>query len=163
MSIRTKFLVMTTSVMVQQLRGDEVIAEKTFEVADIPEALTDGELGEKSLAAYGLSQLLQDRAKASGEDKIPAMEEVFELLKSGQWRVRREGSASGKVTIDPYFAAAVAQMKGISVLEATNALKGISTENRKAIRGLEAVSDIIKALKEKAAETAGENLLDDLL
>jgi len=143
--------------------SSEVIAEKTFNVADIPAELNDGENSVKSLAAYGLSKLLQDRTSSvDAEGKLEAMEEVFALLKGGEWRQRKEGGAGKKAAIDPIFAQAIAEIKSVSVAAATIALQGMDADQRKALRQVETVKAKIAEVRE-AAEGEAADLLSDMI
>lgn len=135
----------------------------TFEVSDVPAELSDGENPTKSLVAYGLSKFLQDRTSSvDAEGKLEAMGEVFELLKCGEWRQRREGAGVKKAAIDPIFAQAIAEIKGCSVAAATMALQAQDAESRKALRQVEAVKAKIDEIR-VAATSEAENLLDGMV
>lgn len=167
MSKRIRYVLTATAVqamLIEKIDDQEenVLQTLNFEVGDVAGELQDGD-NVKSLAAYGLSKILQDRTSSvKNEDKMAEMEEVFELLKTGQWRQRREGAGTKKATIDPVFAQAIAEIKGCDVATATLALQSKTSEERKAMRALDLVKDKINELRERANEQAGD-LLDDLV
>ena len=164
--VRMNFELTTETVTVQRVRdtdeGREVLESHEFPIADIPAVLEDGDLAPKSLAAYGLSKLLQDRTSNEGpEGKIAAMQAVFATLAEGKYRVRKEPTGGGKrVSIDTFFAMAVAEFlteqsgKSVDIGTATLFLERHSAEDRKALKAHDAIGPRIEELKAKAAEEA---------
>lgn len=156
--------------------GDAVVAETvSFAVADVPAELHVSGEGDDavmaSLAAYGLSQLLQDRVSSvtGAAEKLVKMQEVFELLKEGKWKaVRAGGSGERKASIPADFAEAFAryiQSKGkdMDAATATAYLQAQTAEARKALRAHEDIAAFIKQVKDEAASKAADLDLDDLL
>lgn len=128
----------------------EIVSSASFAVADVPEELETNE-GPKSLAAYGLAKLLQDRTSqdSGAENKMSAMAGVFDVLKDGKWRAYKEGS-SRKAAIDPLLAQAVAQIKKAPLAAVTAKLQTMPAEERKAIAALEPVQKAIAKLRAEA-------------
>lgn len=152
--------------------GEPVVAETvTFAVGDVPAELKVNEEQFASLAAYGLSQLLQDRVSSvqGSEAKLAAMHDVFELLKNGEWKAVRASSAGErKVTIAAEFAEGFARFvqskgKDMDAATATAFLQSKSNEERKALRAHPEVKAFIQAVKDEAVAKAGELDLGDLL
>ena len=175
MSIKMNFAVTTAGVLAQRVKVDEagektVLAERLFAVEDVPAELKDGELEAKSLAAYGLSKLLQDRTSSSASEvKLDDMEKVFESLAEGIWRVRKAstGGAGKKPAIDAIFAAAVAEFltakagQEVTAVTAQVKLQSMDADSRKALRAHPDVAPIIERMKGEAEE--GAAALDDIL
>lgn len=115
-----------------------------FNVSDLPAVFTSNE-GEKTLAAYGLTKLLQDRTsqvKESAAAKLKAMCEYFNVFKSGTWREYKESTGEGKgrkPQIDPILAQAVANLKKAPIAAVIAALQSKTKEERKALANLDAV------------------------
>lgn len=161
------YVVDAESVTVQRLgyEGEEVkvLEQEVFVIADIPASLVAGE-GTMSLAAYGLSQILQDRTSSikDSEERFGAMPDVFELLKSGEWKAARESTAGPrKAAIDSFFAKGFAmylesQGKDVTPEAAVVVLQDMTAEQRKAVRSHEAIAGFIKKAKEDAAAAAAE-------
>jgi hypothetical protein len=162
------FVVSGTAVVVQRLTYADpdapavVAEEKTFAVADVPAELTNGE-GVVSLAAYGLSQVLQDRVSScDADEKLEAMEKVFGNLVDGKWKEARQSTgATKKAAIDPFFAKGFSlflqgQGKDVTAEQATIILQGLDADQRKALR----TNDDIKAFIEKAKEEATASVAD---
>ena len=133
-------LVAVASVTLRQKDGDETIDLGThdFAVDGIPAEINDGDVT-RSLAAYGLSSLLQDRTSSikDPEERIEAMKAVYEQLASGQWRTRREPGQS-KARIHPSLAEAVRrffldQGQDIPVEAVVAKLQSLDSEARKGI------------------------------
>lgn len=146
-----------------------VAEEKTFDVAAIPETLANGE-GEVSLAAYGLSQILQDRVSSlDADEKLEGMDKVFEQLQAGEFKAKRASSGGGKKpTIDSYFAEGLArflqaQGKDVDANTAVAILQSKSADERKALRQHEDIKAYIEKAKADAAEAAGQIDLESLL
>lgn len=147
----------------------EVVSTHTFDANDVPAELTDGNVGVKSLAGYGLLKLLQDR---TSQEKDPAgkaalMEQYFaEYFTQGQWKKpveRKEGKAStgSRRKIDAVLAQAVAQLQGISVAAATASLRDLDKDDVAAISANPRVVAVMDELRAEAKEEQAD--LTDLL
>lgn len=171
--LRFKFDLTAAEVSAKLIRQSEdtagnteetVVDSRLFSIADYPAELNDGDTV-KSLAAYGLSKILQDRASSiDAEDKLEAMDTISEMLKSGEWR-ERKAPAAPKATIAPIFAEAVQRLyknrgQELSLTQVTQALASKSVEERKAIKQLPDIVAIIDELKREAAETNLDDILD---
>lgn len=170
------FVLSASAIIVQQLAyADQdaeatVADEKSFEVADIPAELQNGENTVVSLAAYGLSQILQDRSSSVAQaDKLERMTEVFDTLKGGQWKEQRASSGgTRKASIDVYFASGFSKFleskgKVVDTVTATTLLQGMSADERKALRASDQIKPFIEQARD-AAETAASDIdLTDLL
>lgn len=153
--------------------------EETFSFPVDPVAgpleMSDGIM---SIAAYGLMKLIQDRTssltkKALSEmglegreaqlERVKGFKEVYELFESGKWNVRKPSAK--KDSISNYLVEAIAELKGITSLQARAALQGLTKEQREPMAELPQVKAIIDRLKAEAKEASanGENLLADLL
>lgn len=169
------YIVTPASVLIQKLSyaGDDAPAEvaetQEFMVADIPAELNNGE-ALISLAAYGLSQVLQDRASSvDTEDKMEQMGKTFENLKEGLWKEARVSNGSvKKASIDPFFAAGfseylASQGKDVDANACTILLQGYSAEQRKALRTHADIKVFIEQAKEKATAQVADLDLSSLL
>lgn len=156
--------------------GAAAVAEQvTFNVADVPAQLHVSGEGEEatyaSLAAYGLSQLLQDRVSSvdGAESKLEKMHEVFELIKEGKWKAVRASVAGERKTAIPSevaegFARYVQSLgKDMDAATATVWLQSKTAEERKAIRQKDEVKAFIQQVKDEAAAKAEDLDLEDLL
>lgn len=125
-----------------------------FPLNEIPAELATAD-GSKSVAAYGLLKLLQDRTSdVKGAGKLEAMQEHFETFKAGQWRAyaERTGGVGGK-----WLIMAIAGIKGVEEEQVRETLGGMTEEQRKAIANAPAVKAEIARLKaEDAAKKAAE-------
>lgn len=159
--------------LVNEVEGkdDEVVRSFTFNAAEFPAQYKTGdEAVTKTLAAYGLKKLLQDRTSqvsSSVEDKFEAMlEEGMRLHDTDEWRsevVRASGGSTPKA--DPILAQAVAQLQGISVAVATASLSKLSKDEVaqiKANASVVALMDSIRA-EMKTAAAGGTDLLASLM
>lgn len=169
------FVVSATAVLVQRLTYTDpdapavVAEEKAFEVGDVPAELANGE-GVVSLAAYGLSQVLQDRVSSCDSDeKLEAMEKVFTNLVDGKWKETRQSTGSTKkASIDPFFAKGFSmfcqgQGKDITPEQATIILQGLDSDQRKALRTNEDIKAFIEKAKEEATAAVADLDLTSLL
>lgn len=154
------------------LINDEGEVERSFDVDtnEINLDLADGE-STKSIAAYGIIKLLQDRTSSSKESKTVKFEgmeeELNRILTDGVWRkpvTRTGGTGSSRARkVDSFVAIAVAELKGISVEAATNALKAVEKEQYDELCKNQAVVDAVKLLKANAADETDNVDLADLL
>lgn len=151
----------------------EIEKTVTLNISDVPEILINGE-GEMSIAAYGLLKAVQDRnsalsekalgemgltGRAAQEERVRAYEETFEFFKTGFWRSPSQASKGSAV--DPILAAAIAEIKGVSIMAATQAIKALDADGKKALRSLPVVQETMAKLRDEAQGESG--LLDDLL
>lgn len=169
------FILTAASVVVQKLAypdidgAPEVAEEKEFSIEGLPATFAVGE-GEVSLAAYGLSQFLQDRTSSvAGDDKLGKMDEIFAALSEGQWKSKRESSGGvRKPSIDTFFAAGFAKFlqskgKDVDTATATTLLQGYDADQRKALRAHEDIKAFIEQAKSEANTAASEIDLGSLL
>ena len=151
----------------------DVLKQAEFDSAQWPVAFISGE-STKTLAAYGLSKLLQDRTsqeKESPQAKFEAMLAEAARLTTpdaeGQffWReavARGSTGSRGTRAIDSLLAQAIANLKGVSVLDASDALKAMDKDKLDALRSNAAVAAELDRLKAeaKAADASGVDLSD---
>jgi hypothetical protein len=168
-------------------KGDDtsnapLLAEHEFDVTKVPATLNDGDNPLKSLAAYGLSRLMQDRSssctdgalgenctsvKEVAEARLAAYKETYDLVCSGEFRARREGSGGGKAaSVDTFFAQALVNFladngKDMDINTATVYLQSLSADERKALRTK--LAPQISAAREAAREAAKGFDIGDLL
>jgi hypothetical protein len=143
--------------------SEEVLREKLFAVADVPAELADGEKV-KSLAAYGLTKLLQDRTSQLTDplEKFGAMEEAFaNFFTQGLWKAPSQGG-SRKAAVDPFFAQAVADLKGWSITQAVATIQALDKDQRATLREAEKVQEAMKALRSEAGEVDVDELMAGL-
>lgn len=168
------YIVTPTAVIVQRLAyadadaAAEVTDTLEFAVGEVPVELQNGE-AVTSLAAYGLSQVLQDRCSSvAADDKFEQMTKTFEALKEGKWKeVRVSTGGAKKASIDPFFAAGFAAFcvqsgKDIDANTATILLQNMDADKRKALRTHDAIKALIEAAKESAAAKVDEFDVDSL-
>ena len=142
--MKLHYSVVGTAVAVSLFRGEtfsaedkEVLAEVTFDSSVCPAELADGDKM-KSLAAYGLLKLLQDRTSQvkGAKEKLEEMQMYFnDFFSQGLWKKPSEGrkstgaSAGGsRRKITASLAEAVAQLQGISAVEAQESLKALDKD-----------------------------------
>ncbi len=152
------------------------LASHVFDVSAVPSELEDGDNPIKSLAAYGLSRLMQDRCSDLTDGKLADVatstaeiasarlegyQAVYDLVLSGQFRARRASTKAG-ATVDSFFAAGFASFlaangKDVTAEQATIILQGMTAEQRKALRADERIKPHIEEAK-RAAREAVEGL-----
>lgn len=158
------------------------LASHVFDLTGIPTELEDGDNPTKSLAAYGLSRLMQDRcsdltdgkladiATSTGEiatARLEGYQAVYDLVLSGQFRARRATAKAG-ATVDSFFAAGFAAFlqkngKEVTAEQATVILQGMSADERKAIRAHAEVKASIEEAKKNARDAVKDLDLGALL
>ena len=170
------FIVTALSVTIQRLSYKDVDADaevaesKIFAVSDVPGELVNGD-AMTSLAAYGLSQVLQDRCSSVvTDDKFEQMDKTFATLLEGKWKDARASTTGGvkKATIDPFFAAGfsdylISKGKQVDANTAVIILQGMEADKRKALRNHEEIKSFVDAAKEKASTAVDELDLESLL
>lgn len=148
----------------------DVVQEVTLDVAGFPAKFEDGAEG-KTLAAYGLCKLVQDRTSqvAGPKEKFEAMvKEATRLSETGQWRnpvERKEGVVrAGSRRVDALVAKALSELKGIDLAVAEATLKKLDKENYEKITKNPKVVELVESYK-KAADAEGGPVADlaDLL
>lgn len=151
----------------------DVLKQAEFDSAQWPVAFVAGE-STKTLAAYGLSKLLQDRTsqeKESPQAKFEAMLAEAARLTTPDadgvyfWReaaTRGATGSRGTRAIDSLLAQAIANLKSVSVLDASAALKAMDKDKLDALRSNAAVAAELERLKAeaKAADASGVDLSD---
>lgn len=163
-----------TVVKVTEFRGEKFSDEKKevlnvveFDAAEVPSLLKNGD-AEISLAAYGLSKLLQDRTsqEKGSADKLTLMGEYFnEYFINGLWKrpaAERAPVATGsRRKITASLAEAIARLQGITAIAAESSLKALDKERFDAVCKNPRVVDMIKEIE---AENATDSVdLSDLL
>lgn len=163
-----------------QDKDDILLASLEFDVSAVPAELNDGDNATKSLAAYGLSRLMQDRCSDYTDGKLEQMgldsqeaanarlgayKAVYELVQSGEFRARRE-SAGKQASVDTYFAQALVDYlaendKEMTITTATAYLQSLTTDERKALRGK--LQSYINAARTAAREAVAGLDLGDLM
>lgn len=159
----------------------ELLAKAEFDVTAVPELLNDGDNPAKSLAAYGLSRLMQDRSsdftdgklnelgvsiKEAAQARIDAYMATYELVKSGEFKARKEAGAGKAAAVDSFFAQALVDIlkeggKDMDINTATIYLQQRSAEERKELRAK--LQPQINAARERARKAADDLDLSDLL
>ena len=141
--------------------GDEkkkILHTETFTLTEVPDVLETSE-GAISVKGYGLSKILMERssqvsqtAGKSPTDKLKAMREDYEVLKTGKWRdYAEQGPRAKTIKVDPALAQAVAEAKKVSFVVAMAALGKKTKEELVAIAALPALATRIAALQKEAA------------
>ena len=139
------------------------IVANVDQVADV--LLTAGG-EEKSFKAYGINSLLQDRssqAKGQGEKFAYMQAEWQRLTQEGAtWSATKEAVAKAPKApkVDSLLAAAIAELKGVSVTVASVMLGKLDKERVAAIANSEAVKAKLAELKAAAAEADALDLSD---
>ena len=148
----------------------DIVEEVTLEVGKFPAKFEDGAEG-KTLAAYGLCKLVQDRTSQvpGSKEKFDAMvKEGVRLAETAQWRNPVERAAgtvrAGSRRVDTLVAKAVAEMKNIGLVVAEATLKKLDKDSYEKLCKHEKVLELVAKYK-KEAEAAGETQTDlaDLL
>lgn len=145
---------------------EDVVGQIVANVADVPDVLQTAGGEEKSLKAYGINSLLQDRSsQASGQgEKFAYMEAEWQRLCSegALWSATKEAApkAAKAPKVDSLLAAAIAELKGVSVTVATVMLGKLDKERVAALQASEAVQAKIKELRAAAEEAEGMDLSD---
>lgn len=167
MSTKLNYVLDGTKVRVTAYDGEkftdeamEIVREVEFDAAAVPEELKAGD-SIKSLAGYGLLKLLQDRT--SGEQgampKLEGMEMYMnEYFLNGLWKKPSERKpAASKRKISAALAQAVAQLQGITAIQAEGALKDLDKDRFAQVAGNPNVVALVSEL-EAEARSAGADL-----
>lgn len=142
----------------------KVVAERSFDVGAIPAELeTNGD--PKSLAAYGLAKLLQERPSGEPDPakKLAQMDEVYATLSGGKWREYREGGSGGGrgPKLDAIFVQAVADVKKVKVPQAEAGLRALDKDTIKKIKNLPEIKERMAKLREGAGDGVDLNFTFD--
>ena len=152
----------------------DTVSEVTFDANDFDHEFQSND-SPKTLLADGLVKILQDRTSQVTESiakKFEAMgAEAQRLLTANEdgtynWKnavVREASKPRSAKKVDSYLAQAVAQLKGISVVQATEALKALTADQIGQLSANPNVKDIIATLKAEATEQTEQMDLADLL
>lgn len=129
------------------------VERKDFDLSTIEQAGL-----RQHVALYGLSKVMQDRSSGTptGPEKLEAMGEVFQSLAQGQWKRERSGGGGGG-GVAPEVEA-IAEVKGVSIAQASKAWKQQSDEQKEAIRSN--LADKIQEVKERRKESGEVDLSD---
>lgn len=143
-----------------------------FDVNAIPAELEDGDNPVKSLAAYGLSRLMQDRCsdytdgklaefarsvQEMADARIEAYKAVYDVLAEGQFRARKAASAKAGSAVDTFFASGFSKFlceagKPVTIEQATAILQGLGNDERKALRADARIKGYIDEARREARE-----------
>lgn len=167
-------IVLHTADAKAEISPADTVSEVTFDANDFNHEFQSND-GTKTLLSYGLVKILQDRTSQVTESlakKFEAMQaEAQRLLTANEdgtynWKnavVRAESKPRSAKKVDSYLAQAVAQLKGISVVQATEALKALTADQIGQLSANPNVKDIIATLKAEATEQTEQMDLADLL
>lgn len=113
----------------------------------------------RHVSLYGLSKVMQDRTSSttSGPEKLEAMQEVFDSLAQGQWKKERSGGGGGGGGVAPEVEA-IAEVKDVSISQASKAWKQQSDEQKEAIRTK--LADKIQEVKDRRKQSGEVDLSD---
>lgn len=149
----------------------DILDEVVLDVAGFPAKFEDGDEG-KTLAAYGLCKLIQDRTSQvpGSKAKFDAMvAEAARLSETGQWRnpvERKEGAVrAGSRRVDALVAKALSELKRIDLAVAEATLKKLDKDSYEKITKNEKVIALVASYKASVADAEGETGTDlaDLL
>jgi hypothetical protein len=119
---------------------------------------------QQELMLHGALQKIGDSyAGAAGdyEFAISNAKKVIDNLVSGQWKAAREAGEAKPKTGE--LAEAIARIKGIELAQAAELVNSLDDDQRKAVRGKDAVKAVIAQIRyEKAQKKAGATSTDDL-
>ena len=134
--------------------NDHTVTTREYSVNDLP---LDNSA---HVHAYGLNKVLTDRTSGqkSKAAKLLEMDEVFELLKEGEWAKER---VVGAIVVSPEVEA-LAAMQNMTIADTQTALAQYDKDTRKAILGREDVQRAAKAIRGGRKE-APIKTLDDMI
>lgn len=116
------------------------------------------------LMLHGALQKIGDSYAGAAGDfdfAISNAQKVIDNLLAGNWKAAREGGEAKPKTGE--LAEAIARIKGIEIAQAAELVNGLSDEQRKAVRGKDAVKAVIAQIRyEKATAKAGKADAGDL-
>jgi hypothetical protein len=113
------------------------------------------------LEHHGAKQKLVDKfaSASTAAECVAAVDAVWASLRGGEWNLRGERGAGEELMI---LAEAVARVKGIATDSALKTLSGMSEADRKKIRALPKILEMVQTIeRERAAASDGdESALD---
>lgn len=115
------------------------------------------------LMLHGALQKIGDSYAGAAGDydfAIGNARKVIDNLIAGNWKAAREGGEAKPKTGE--LAEAIARIKGIEVAQAAELVNGLSDEQRKAVRGKDAVKAEIAKIRFEKAQKKAANAGDDL-
>ena len=134
---------------------DKGVDTRTYAIADIPAD------NSAHVHAYGLNKVLTDRTsdEKDKEAKLKAMDGVFEQLCTGEWAKERTiGAPIVSAEVE-----ALADLMGLSIVEAQMSLAAYPKEQRKTILAHENVVEVGRKIREKRAKAGTAALLDEFV
>ena len=130
--------------------------ELTLDVSTLDESI------QNELMLHGALQKIGDSYAGAAGDydfAIGNATKVIDNLLAGQWKAAREAGEAKPRTGE--LAEAIARIKGIEVADAQALVEGLSDDQRKAVRGKDAVKATIAQIRyEKAAAKAAKETGD---
>jgi len=138
------------------------VERKTYPVDTLPEGIRH------TLLLYGLNKALSDRTSEQAKlvkdqqdpaPRIEAMDEVYNLFASNQWKADRSGGGASGV---PVVVEAIAEVKGIDIPEAQRSWKATDEETREAIKANETVQAKMEEIRDRRKEQTETTDLSDL-
>lgn len=167
-------IVLHTADAKAEISPADTVAEAVFDSENFAHDFQSND-GTKTLLSYGLVKILQDRTSQVTESlakKFEAMQAEAQRLQTANedgsynWKnavVRAESKPRSAKKVDSYIAQAVAELKGISISQATEALKALTAEQIGVLSAKEGVKNIVARLKAEATEQTEQMDLADLL
>jgi LPS O-antigen subunit length determinant protein (WzzB/FepE family) len=146
--------------------AEDVVGQIVANVDDVADVLLTAGGEEKSFKAYGINSLLQDRSsQAKGQsEKFEYMQAEWQRLcaDGATWSATKEvvAKAPKAPKVDSLLAAAIAELKGVSVTVASVMLGKLDKDRLAAIAASDAVKAKVAELKAQADEAEGLDLSD---
>lgn len=145
---------------------EDIVGQIVANVDDVADVLKTAGGEEKSLKAYGINSLLQDRSsQAKGQaEKFEYMQTEWARLtaEGALWSATKEAVAKAPKApkVDSLLAAAIAELKGVSVTVATVMLSKLDKEKVASLQASEAIKAKIAELRAAADEAEAMDLSD---
>lgn len=145
---------------------EDIVGQITANVDDVADVLMTAGGEEKSLKAYGINSLLQDRSsQAKGQaEKFEYMQAEWARLtaEGALWSATKEAVAKAPKApkVDSFLASAIAALKGVSVTTATVMLGKLDKEQVAALQANESIKAKIVELRKDAEDAEGLDLSD---
>lgn len=145
---------------------EQIVGQIVANVDQVPDVFVTAGGEEKSVKAYGLNSLLQDRSsQATGQAaKFEHMQAEWNRLcgEGALWSAQKESApkAPKAAKVDSFLAAAIGELKGVSVSVATVMLGKLDKEQLAALAANEAVKAKVAELKAQADAADGMDLSD---
>lgn len=136
--------------------GKEVADSRSYDCTELPE-----EIQTKSLV-YGVSKLCAERTSDTppSDDKLNAIDEVFQSLLDGNWERERKKGTGPTVRIE---VEALAALRGCTVKQVQTLLKKYDKEQQESIFAHEDVVAKVEEMKADMGELDDDANLDDLI